>query len=247
MKRYFLLATMLLLFLGCQKKNDEQLIEKLTKLEQRIEAVEKRFNAPPQAQAQAEQTQAYDIPVGKSYVLGNPDASITLVEFTDYQCPFCQRAHESFINKIKEDPELKNTVKVVSKQFPLSFHKEANKASKAALAAGEQGDDCYWKMRESLFANQRELSDDNYKKWAKELKCKHKNGKIANLDMAKFENDLKNKDAEFEKIIKEDMELGAKSGVRGTPTFFLNGWQLKQRSVEAVKQMIQEKGLANKK
>jgi protein-disulfide isomerase len=251
MKRYLLPATLVILFsFGCQKKSNEQLVERLTKLEKQVEALEKRpVAAPTPQQAQAEQAQAYDIPVGSSYVLGNPNAPITLVEFTDFQCPFCHKAHESFVDKIKEDPELKDKVKVVLKHYPLSFHKEARGASKAALAAGLQGDSCFWEMSKVLFNNQRELNDENYKKWAKEVKCTHKNGKVAALDFARFESDLKSKDAEFEKIIKEDMELGmSKANVRGTPSFFLNGWQLRgQRSVEALKEMIKTKGMADLK
>src|SRR5580698_1752118 len=107
MKRYFLPAILVILFsVGCQKKTNEQLMERITKLEQRLETIEKRLAAaptPPQAQAQQEQLQPYDLPLGSSYVLGNPNAPITLVEFTDYQCPFCQKAHDSFVDKIKED------------------------------------------------------------------------------------------------------------------------------------------------
>jgi protein-disulfide isomerase len=237
----------LLFAAGCQK-NNSQVAEQIAKLEQRIEVLEKRLSAAPaqqqQGQAQAEQTQAYDLPVGSSYVMGNPSAPITLTKFSDYQCPFCERAHSTFVEKILEDPKLKDNVKIVFKHFPLSFHKNARAASKAALAAGEQGHDCFWQMTKKLYTGQRELTDENYKKWAKETKCKDNSGKVVALDVAKFEKDYKNNDEKYEKMIKEDMDLGMnKASVRGTPSFFLNGWKLSQRSVEAVKQMIEEKGM----
>jgi protein-disulfide isomerase len=222
-------------------------VERIAKLEQRIELLEKRISATPSPQqpsAQAEQTQAYDIPIGNSYVWGNPDAPITLIKFSDYQCPFCDKAHATFVEKIFDDPQLKDKVKVIFKHFPLSFHKNARPASKAALAAGEQGHDCFWQMTKKLYSGQRELTEENYKKWAKEIKCTQKNGVVAQLDAAKFWSDYTSKDAEYEKMIKDDIDLGMnKANVRGTPTFFLNGWKLGQRSVEAVKQMIEEKGL----
>ena len=247
MKRLLLLSFALtLLSIGCQK-NNTQLTERIAKLEQRIEVLEKRLTAAvPQQQppAQPEQTQAYDLPVGNSYVLGKPDAPITLVEFSDFQCPFCVRAHESLVEELFKDPQLKDNVKVVFKHFPLSFHKNARPASKAALAAGEQGQECFWEMSKKLYAGQRELTEDNFKKWSKEIKCTHKDGKMAQLDAAKFWNDYTSKDAVYEAMIKEDMELGMnKASVRGTPSFFLNGWKLNQRSVDAAKQLIAEKGL----
>jgi protein-disulfide isomerase len=237
----------LLIGSGCQKK-DNQLTDRIAKLEQRIELLEKRLSAAPTPPGQQpEQTQPYDLPVGKSYVLGNPQAPVTLTMFTDIQCPFCERAHSSFVEKIAEDPQLKDKVKVVWKHFPLSFHKNARSASKAAMAAGEQGQDCFWQMAKKLYAGQKELSDENYKKWSKEVKCSHGDGKLAALDSKKFWEDYTakgNEDGVYDKMIKEDMDLAMnKANVRGTPSFFLNGLRLNQRSVEAVKQMIEEKGM----
>lgn len=247
MKRLlFLLAAALLFINGCQK-NNTQLLETITKLEQRIEVLEKRLTAPPPQQqppAQAEQTQPFDLPVGASHVWGPANAPLTLVKFSDYQCPFCHRAHETFVEKLMEDKELAGKFNVVFKQFPLSFHQRARPAAKAALAAGEQGHDCFWKMTKLLYVGQRELTDENFKKWAGQVECTLKNGSKGKLNATKFWSDYTSKDAEYEKVIKEDMDLGMnKAGVRGTPSFFLNGWKLGQRSVEAVKQLIKDKNL----
>ncbi len=247
-KLIFLSGLALLLSTGCQKNNKE-IVEKVAKLEERLALLEKRISAqPPAAQqppAQAEQTAAYDLPVGNSYVWGNPNAPVTLTKFSDYQCPFCSRAHDSFVEKVITDAALKDKVKVVFKHFPLSFHKAARPASKAALAAGEQGHDCFWEMTKKLYAGQKDLTDDNFKKWAKEVKCSAKPGEAQKpLNADKFWTDYTSKDAAYEKMIKDDMDLGMNTAnVRGTPSFFLNGWKLNQRSVEAVKQLIEEKGL----
>lgn len=247
MKRVLLLGGIFLLMNGCNKSSNKELTDRIAKLEQRIEVLEKLATAPaakPQPTAQAEQSAAYQLPIGKSYVKGNPNAPITITKFSDYQCPFCNRAQESFVDKLFEDPELKGKVKVVFKHFPLSFHKNARSASKAALAAGEQGHDCFWEMTKKLYSGQRELSEENYKKWAKDIKCKGANGKEVAFDGKKFWSDYTSKDADYEKMIKEDMELGmTTANVRGTPTFFVNGWKLPGRSVEAVKQIVKEKQL----
>lgn len=245
-KLVFLSGMTLFLSLGCQK-NNPQLIEQIAKLEQRIELLEKRLTATPPANKPPQvedQSAAYDLPVGDSFVWGNPQATITLTKFSDYQCPFCQRAHESFVEEVMKDPALKDKVKVVFKHFPLSFHKNAKSASKAALAAGEQGSDCFWQMTKQLYTGQKDLSEDNFKKWAKEIKCANKKGVVGQLDANKFWNDYQKNDAKYEAMIQADMDLGMKTAnVRGTPSFFLNGWKLGQRSVDAVKQMINEKHL----
>ena len=82
------------------------------------------------------------------------------------------------------------------------------------------------------FANQRSLNPESFKTWAKEI----------GLDVNKFENDLKNNDAKYEEMIKADKEVGMKNAkVRGTPSIFVNGWELRQRSIDGVKQLIKEK------
>ncbi len=237
-------ALLLFLSMGCQK-NTQQMTDRIVQLEKRIEVLEKRLSAvPAQPPAAAEQTAAFDIPVGGSYVWGNPSAPITLSLFSDYQCPFCSQAHENLVEKVLEDPELKDKVKVVFKHFPLSFHKSAKPASKAALAAGEQGSDCFWALTKKLYTGQRELNDDNFKKWAAETTCKKTDGSTGKLDATKFWTDYTTKDADYEKAIQADMELGMnKAQVRGTPAFYVNGWKLGQRNVEAVKQLAKEKNL----
>lgn len=231
----FTAALALALVAGCQPPQagaSKELVERIEKLEKKVEALEKRpaQRAPRQPPPQ---TAAYNIPVGDSPVLGPKDAPVNVVIFSDYQCPFCARV-DPMLQEVVKDPELKGKVNVVFKHFPLSFHKDAKPASKAALAAREQGEEFFWKMGEKLYANQRALNEENFKKWAAEI----------GLDVAKFEADLKNNDQRYEEIIKNDIQLGTKEAkVRGTPSIYVNGWELRQRSVDGVKQIIKEKKL----
>jgi protein-disulfide isomerase len=162
----------------------------------------------------------YKIDIGNSPVKGNKDAKVTIVEFSDFQCPFSRRFHTVLLEVLKAYPE---DVKIVFKNFPLSFHKQARQAAKASLAAGEQGK--YWQMVELLFQNAGELNEEKYKELAGQL----------GLDVEKFMNDYKQKDAKWEKIIGEDIALGHSVNVRGTPTFYINGRKTKARDLESFK------------
>ena len=103
-----------------------------------------------------------------------------------------------------------------------------------AMAAKEQGDEFFWKMSEKMLKAQRELTDENFSKWAQEI----------GLDVKKFEQDYKNNDAQYEQQIKDDMKTGTTvAKVRGTPSLFVNGWELRQRSVDGVKALIKDKKL----
>ncbi|MBF0522203.1 MAG: thioredoxin domain-containing protein [Candidatus Omnitrophica bacterium] len=184
----------------------------------------RRPNQEPQMPSE-DFTKAYDIPVDHSVIRGKKDAPITITEFLDFQCPFCSRSFSLMLEVLKAYPD---KVNYVLKHYPLSFHPNAKPASKAALAAGEQGK--YNEMVELLLKNAAELSDAKYKDLAKEL----------GLNVDKFDQDLKNKDAQYEQYISQDMELGNKVDVRGTPTFFLNGKKTKARSLDSFKKEIDE-------
>ncbi|HZI09978.1 MAG TPA: DsbA family protein, partial [Myxococcus sp.] len=133
-------------------------------------------------------------------------APITIVEFSDFQCPFCSRANASVDQVMKE---YSGKVRLVFRHFPLDFHKEAQKASEASLCAHDQGK--FWEMHDLLFANQQQLGVADLKKHATTLK----------LDTAKFNKCLDS--GEKAQIVKDDMAEGQKAGVSGTPAFFING------------------------
>ncbi len=140
---------------------------------------------------------------------GPAAAPVTIVEFSDFQCPFCVRAEDT-VKKVMQTYEGK--VRLVYRDFPLPFHPEAQKAAEAAQCAGDQGK--YWDMHEKLFANQQALKPDALKGYAKDLK----------LDQGKFDKCLDS--GEKASVVDANRKAGEKVGVTGTPAFFINGVQL---------------------
>jgi protein-disulfide isomerase len=163
----------------------------------------------PRNALSADSKTVYNIDPGTSYAKGGAESLVTIIEFSEFQCPFCSRVLPT-MKKIHET--YGQDVKVVFKHNPLFFYKDATPASKAALAAGEQGK--FWEMHDLLFANQRKLKSENLDAYATQL----------GLDMAKFKADMAN--PKFDAVIKADQALGATFGARGTPNFFINGCNL---------------------
>jgi len=167
--------------------------------------------APPPAPAGAPDDQGgkFDVHVGDAPVKGPASAPVTLVAWSDFQCPFCSRAVPT-VRQVED--AYKGKIRIAFKQFPLPFHDKAHLAAEAALAANEQGK--FWQMHDKLFANQQALDRPSLEKYAQEL----------GLDMGKFKAALDS--GKFkDKVDAEDKE-GAAFGVTGTPTFFINGTRL---------------------
>ena len=203
------------------KKGQKDILAKLDALDKAVGQVKAAAPAAQQ-RPQVDPNKVYTLNVGDSPSKGPADAKVTIVEFSDYQCPFCSQAEPLLDQVMAAYPK---DVKRVYKQFPLtSIHPNAMPASKAAVAAGKQGK--FWEMHAKLFGNQRELSPDNYKKWAEELK----------LDVAKFEKDMASPEVQAQ--IDKDMQDARAADVTGTPTIFVNGKRLQQRSMDGFKAAI---------
>ena len=140
---------------------------------------------------------------------GNPDATVTIVEFSDYECPFCARFYSQTYDQIIEQYVDTGKVNLVFRDFPLSFHPNAQKAAEAAECAGEQGK--YYEMHDKIFDNQQALSVTGYKQWASEI----------GLDTAKFNSCLDS--GQMASEVQKDFQDGQAAGVRGTPAFLVNG------------------------
>jgi len=140
---------------------------------------------------------------------GPEKAPITIVEFSDFECPFCGRAEQTVAEVVRAYPD---KIRLVYRDFPLPMHPNAPKAAEAAHCAGDQGK--YWEMHAKLFANQRALDVKSLKGYAKEL----------NLDQAKFDKCLDS--GEKAKVVEENHKAGGELGVTGTPAFFVNGMLL---------------------
>ena len=147
-------------------------------------------------------------------VKGPAAAKITLVEFSDFQCPFCVRAIPHLEAALKAFP---NDVRLVYKQFPLDQHSQAALASRASLAAHAQGK--FWPLHDKMYANSRAINRDSVLAWAKEF----------GLDMPKFIALLDSPGTQS--AVDRDMADAARAGVNATPTIFING-QKYQGSLE---------------
>lgn len=148
------------------------------------------------------------VDAGNSPFAGGEKAKVTIVEFSDFQCPFCSRAADT-VNQIKK--KYGNKIKIVFKHFPLPMHQQAMPASEAAMCVYEQSKDKFWKMHDILFKHQDKLSNDDLAKHAKE----------AGADEKKFKECFDAK--KYAETIQKDLAYGEKLGVRSTPTFFING------------------------
>jgi len=147
------------------------------------------------------------------WTLGNRDAKISLVEYSDFECPACARYHKYVKRLIEEEG---NNVQYTFRHFPLKMHKIADLAAVAAEAAGRQGK--FWDMQDRLFRRQKEWRTLE-RQTAEDLFVDYA-GLLA-LDTVQFERDLRSREL-LDKVWK-DLESGMGSGVKGTPAFFLNG------------------------
>lgn len=146
------------------------------------------------------------IPINGAPAKGPENARVTLVEFSDFECPYCSRAVTQVDALLKLFP---NDIRLVYKQFPLSMHPHARLAAAAALAANQQGK--FWQMHDLLFRNFRQLSRERILALAKEM----------GLDMERFTADLGS--GKLDPVVNKDLRDGEEAGVRGTPAFFING------------------------
>ncbi|WPU64520.1 DsbA family protein [Peredibacter starrii] len=150
----------------------------------------------------------FPVEVGNAPTTGAKDAKVTIIEFSDFQCPFCAKGAD-ILKEIKK--KYGNKVLVAFKNFPLPFHNHAEQAAVAGLCANEQGSDYFWKMHDEMFANQDSLDAEGLKKTAKKI----------GLKSEAFEKCLS--ENKFLAQVKADMEQGKNVKVKSTPTFFING------------------------
>src|SRR5262245_31469290 len=150
-----------------------------------------------------------DLPVSeeRDHISGPKTAPVILVEYGDYECPFCGQAYYV----VKElERRGGNLIRFVFRNFPLTtIHPHAQRAAEAAEAAGAQGR--FWEMRDCLFENQQALESEDLMRYAA----------LVGLDIPRFLRDMR--EGRYLNRIREDFLSGARSGVNGTPTFFING------------------------
>jgi protein-disulfide isomerase len=193
-------------------------VDGVTALEEKLAAAEARIAqleavpavpptpVPPPTPGRPDPAETYKVTLLDAQTKGPDTALVTVVIFSDFQCPFCARVVPT-LEQIEKD--YGSDVRLAFHHNPLAFHKEALSAAIAAEAAGEQGK--FWEMHDKLFDNQRDLGAKNYEKWAKEL----------GLDTKKFAAAMK--DPAIKRRVEDQQKHGVTLGARGTPAFFING------------------------
>jgi protein-disulfide isomerase len=164
----------------------------------------------------------FDIAIDDRPWKGGANSPVTIVEFTDYECPSCA-ATQPILEEVAK--EFGDKVKLVVRSFPLDQHRHAFKAAEAAEAAREQGK--YWEYSALLFTNQKALEVDKLKEYASQL----------GLDRKKFDAALDS--GRFSGKVKRDLADGGKVGVDSTPSVFINGKRAQERTKEALKAAIE--------
>lgn len=184
---------------------------------------------PPAREARArpqrpDPDRVYEVEVGRSPVRGPEEAPVTIVEFSDFECPFCRRVTPT-LEKIREQyPE---RVKIAFKHLPLSMHRRARPAHLASEAAHRQGR--FWEMHDKIFANPRDLSEEAYVRYAEEI----------GLDVERFKADMASEDVAD--AVDADLRVASSLGVTGTPGFFVNGRFLRgAQPYESFKRLIDD-------
>jgi protein-disulfide isomerase len=181
------------------------------------------------ASSTPQQVIRYDVPADGDPALGPADAAITIIEFSDYECPYCQRWHVEVFDRLMET--YADQVRLVYRDFPLtSIHPNAFAAAEAANCANEQGG--FWGFHDRLFSMELGLSSQAYQQYARQL----------GLDEEAFRECLDS--GKYKEEVQSDFDYAAELGVRSTPTFFINGIAVVGAQPYEVFQQIIDKELA---
>jgi protein-disulfide isomerase len=179
----------------------------LTELRQIKQLLERQQRPPQPPQPQAPPTEQVKVNLPPSLFLGKADAPVTLVEFTDYQCSFCNRFDRDTLPELVKKYVDTGKVKFIPLDFPLDFHKNAMKAAQATRCAGDQGK--YWQMREALLKEPKAVEEGSFTVKSKEI----------GLDEKQFQSCLD--DQKHVAAIKAMMDVAKSAGISGTPSFVI--------------------------
>ena len=230
-------TVMALGMVGCEpatKEDANAIKEQLEQLTKKVDALGRKVASGGGAQANnrrqppaEDYNKVHQIDLAGAAFLGNPNAPVTVVEFSDFECPFCARAAPDAKAIAEKYPD---QVRVAFMNFPLSFHRAARPTAIGGLVAKEQGK--FWEYHDVLFkktaAKQLKGSDADLIAYAEEAGC----------DVEKFKADLESRRAEFDKIVTAQFTAGQNATVRGTPTFFINGKKVQDRGVAGMSRTI---------
>ena len=205
--KWLALPAMLLLPLGAAEPGitRKQADDILNELRQIRQLLEKQAAAPQQAPGT--QITKAKISTEGAYVMGSKDAPLTMVEFTDFQCPFCQRFHVATFSELKKNYIDTGKLRFVSRDLPLDFHPNAMQAANAGRCAGEQGQ--FWAIRDRMNSNPEKLDMNSLLSYAQDLK----------LNVNAFRSCVESQ--KYKNAIQSDMQTAQQIGANGTPSFVL--------------------------
>ena len=186
------------------KAQGDALLKELREIKALLVKPQQAVPAAPTAQ---ERPENLTIKGGGIYVLGKSDAPLTLVEFTDYECPFCKRFYETTFQALKKNYIETGKLKFISRNMPLPMHTHALKAAQASICAGEQGK--FWEMKDLLFRNQNRLEVEALTGYANDISLNAATFKACMADDARL------------KAISDEASYINSLGVNGTPSFVL--------------------------
>ncbi len=183
----------------------------------------------PGAPVETPQVVRYDVPADDDPFLGSEDAPITIVEFSDYECPYCRQWHSEVYSQLIDT--YGDQIRFVYRDFPLeSIHANAKPAAEAANCANEQG--VFWDYHDKLFSMELGLSADAYQEYASQL----------GMDEEAFQECIASR--RYQQEVQSDFDFAANLGVRSTPTFFINGIAVVGAQPFEIFQQVIEKELA---
>ncbi len=186
---------------GISNEQAQEIINELKQIRQTLEKMQS-----PQAAPAPDDKVSYKLSPG-GFSMGDAKAPLVMVEYTDFQCPFCQQFHNTAFAQIKANYIDTGKVRFVSRDFPLDFHENARRAATAGRCAAEQGK--YWEMRHVMIVNAEALKPDNLATYAGTVK----------MDVAKFKSCLDSD--KYKAQIDQDIAEGGVAGVQGTPSFVI--------------------------
>jgi len=183
----------------------------------------------PGAPVETPQVVRYDVPADDDPFLGSEDALITIVEFSDYECPYCRQWHSEVYSQLIDT--YGDQIRFVYRDFPLeSIHANAKPAAEAANCANEQG--VFWDYHDKLFSMELGLSPEAYQEYASQL----------GMDEEAFQECIASR--RYQQEVQSDFDFAANLGVRSTPTFFINGIAVVGAQPFEIFQQVIEKELA---
>lgn len=189
---------------GLSAEQGEAILKELRAMHALLEKIEKKS---PAQQARRQRPTTGKVSFKDAEMLGNPDAPVTVVEFTDFQCPYCKRFIDTTFAELRKKYIDTGKVRWYVRNLALSFHPNARKAAQAAHCAGDQGK--YWEIRSDLFRNPKNLNPDDLRKYAGDL----------GLDMDAF-NTCLDSDRHLARIDKDIQDANGQQ-LTGTPSFVI--------------------------